>query len=425
MQHNLKKIGFQHISEIRNILIKAIIPLTAAFFASNVFATSTTNYEPTSITAQIQSPQVQELPATAAMYPGESMLTAAGYPSLVKFSKGDATKPLVIFIPGNNSLGRISYGYPGGNPKDFLAYWLNQAGYSFLSISYPMDNPVYPNPKNYAQLSVADYAKQVAAITQYYINTYHLTNKIIVLMWSGGGRAAVNINQEMKKSNLNLDFAVSLAATPPLGGVAGINHPSVAKNFPMDANGYLNDVLYKNLLQQISVENKLNGKIIIPENIYHSQFVGNSPVQFYNPFIKYDGKQLVVDESGMKANQYYQNYTEYPIVTSIVGDNQIDALHSILGVSAWNFINQQSLYLRNLNLQYTNLSAAQWQNLQATMNSIPGEFTRYVTGSHFFFIGEKGAKATVKALQSEQHSVDKVNHELANPAYKVSNPWPI
>lgn len=49
MQHNLKN-RLQHISEIRNILIKAIIPLTAAFFASNVFATSTTNYEPTSIT---------------------------------------------------------------------------------------------------------------------------------------------------------------------------------------------------------------------------------------------------------------------------------------------------------------------------------------------------------------------------------------
>lgn len=423
MQTNSKKISFRRTTGVK--VARIIVAILATFFAGNALAAVSATSAVGIINNPATTAAVQILPPTTAMYPGESMLAVAGYPALVKFSKGDATKPLVIFIPGNNSLGRISYGYPGGNPKDFLAYWLNQAGYSFLSISYPMDNPVYPNPKNYAQLSVADYAKQVAAITQYYVNTYHLANKIIVLMWSGGGRAAVNINQEMKKSNLNLDFGVSLAATPPLGGVSGINHPSIAKKFPMDADGYLDDVLYKNLLQQISVENKLNGKIIIPENIYHSQFVGNSPVQFYNPFIKYDGKQLVVDESGMKANQYYQNYAEYPIVTSIVGDNQIDSLHSILGVSAWNFINQQSLYLRNLNLQYTNLSASQWQNLQATMSSIPSEFTRFVTGSHFFFIGEKGAKATVKALQSEQHSVDKVNSELANPAYKVSNPWPI
>ena len=52
-------------------------------------------------------------------------------------------------------------------------------------------------------------------------------------------------------------------------------------------------IMYKNLLQQISIENKLNGKTIIPENIYHSQFVGNSPVQFYGSYAKRVGKYLV------------------------------------------------------------------------------------------------------------------------------------
>ena len=268
------------------------------FIASNTYAIN-------------NQPQIDKsltlLPSNSNMYPGESMFSANGYPSLVKFVKGDPKKPLVVFITGNLHLGRISYGFPGGNDKDFLAYWLNKEGYSFLSISYPLEHPVYTG--DYAQFTLEDFGKQVAQITQYYIGQQKLNNDVIVLLWSGAGRSIVNINREMKNSKINLDFAVSLDASPPLMGINATNTPSVSGKFPINSSGYLDKKVLTNFtMEQVHGENKLNGKVIIPDNIYESQFMASSPVQFYNNFIRYDGTKLVTDESGMLKNNYYQNF---------------------------------------------------------------------------------------------------------------------
>jgi hypothetical protein len=77
------------------------------------------------------------------LYPHEQLLTLNGVQSLIYFVKGNPHKPLIIFVPGNANLARIGYGYPEGDSKDFLAYWINKQGYSFLGVSYPMDNKVY------------------------------------------------------------------------------------------------------------------------------------------------------------------------------------------------------------------------------------------------------------------------------------------
>lgn len=359
---------------------------------------------------------VTVLPSNSSMYPGESMFNANGYPSLVKFVKGDSKKPLVVFIPGNLHLGRISYGFPGGNDKDFLAYWLNKEGYSFLSISYPLEHPVYPG--DYSQFTLEDFGKQVAQITQYYIQQEKLNNSVIVLLWSGAGRSIVNINREMKNSKINLDFAVSLDASPPLMGINATNTPNVSGKFPINSSGYLDkNVLTTFTTDQVHGENKLNGKVIIPDNIYESQFMASSPVQFYNNFIKYNGSKLVTDESGMLKNNYYQNFADYPLVAVIHDDDQLDAFHVVLDSSNWNFINEQALYSKYLNLSYEHLTNKQWLGLQSIYASIPSALTRVIHGNHWFFIGENGARQTAQAIQEEEQSVHKIKQELTNPAY--------
>ena len=63
------------------------------------------------------------------MYPDETMETGAGFPALVRFEKNDAGAPLFA---------RIDYGYPEGRPSDFLCHWLKEAGYSTLTMTYPL-----------------------------------------------------------------------------------------------------------------------------------------------------------------------------------------------------------------------------------------------------------------------------------------------
>ena len=82
--------------------------------------------------------------AGAALFPGEEMITAAAFPCLIRFEKSAHDQPLVVFVPGTSFLARIAYGFPAGRPTDFLSHWLVAAGFPFLGVSYPLDNPVYP-----------------------------------------------------------------------------------------------------------------------------------------------------------------------------------------------------------------------------------------------------------------------------------------
>src|SRR5438552_174792 len=104
----------------------------------------------------------QVLLAKTNLYNDEQLIEVNNFQTLFKFIKGDENKPLVIFIPGAAHLARISYGFPGGNDDDFLCYWLHKKGYSFLGISYPIDNPCYT--KIYPSFNIRDWGNQIATL---------------------------------------------------------------------------------------------------------------------------------------------------------------------------------------------------------------------------------------------------------------------
>src|SRR3990167_731286 len=138
---------------------------------------------------------------TAILYPGEKIKNTFGYPNLVKFINADKNKPLIIFIPGNSHLARISYGFPGCNQDDFLAYWFHKNGYPFLAISYPLGNSVFQ--KNYPSYSIDDWSKSIAEIARQTIEKNNLSKNIVVVAWSMGGELAQRINTHAKNKNIN------------------------------------------------------------------------------------------------------------------------------------------------------------------------------------------------------------------------------
>ena len=75
----------------------------------------------------------------AAIYPGEELRVAAGFPVLSQFRKGDPGQPLVVFVTGGGVLARIAYGHEGARPAGFLAQLISDA--RFLS-DYAGDFPV-------------------------------------------------------------------------------------------------------------------------------------------------------------------------------------------------------------------------------------------------------------------------------------------
>jgi hypothetical protein len=110
---------------------------------------------------------IERLPPSADLYPGEEMLATNGIETLNYFKAGAPDKPLMIFVPGGFHLARVAYGYPGGNERDFLAFWLGKRGYSFLGASYPTGNKVYSEV--YPEFSIRDWGQQVATVAKHYV----------------------------------------------------------------------------------------------------------------------------------------------------------------------------------------------------------------------------------------------------------------
>jgi hypothetical protein len=157
------------------------------------------------------------LSENAALYPGEEIRLGAGYPALVKFLPGDVDKPLVVFITGGGVLARVAYGHPESYPPDFIAYWLQEKGYPFLALSYPIDNPVFLSV--HPGFSVRDWGTQVSEIIDQHIDEDDEDRKVLVLAWSMAGRIAEPLTSALAHRKIAVELFVAMAASTALLGL--------------------------------------------------------------------------------------------------------------------------------------------------------------------------------------------------------------
>jgi hypothetical protein len=315
----------------------------------------------TAIPAAAQSP---------VLYPGEKVVQLAGYPAMVRYSKGDPQKPLLVFIPGQSHLARIAYGAPGTRPEDFLAYWLQKEGYNFLAFSFPIASlhPIFDKP--YPDYTGEIWGQQIALAAQQAIKENGLSNKIVLLNWSMGGRAMEIATQESRKLGLDVVAGISMAATPPI---------------PRGMPKSIVDMLHKDdssgRLAMIHADEADNGHIIIPVDVYTNEFVGDMPLSLatYSSF----------------------DMNDYPLVAVLMDSKQADPTHALGDPSAWAFINGRTAS-RIGSAAAKSLTPEKWDALLALERSMDGRLRTPVGGNHFFFVGEKGARTAAEAID---HSV--------------------
>lgn len=334
------------------------------------------------------------------LYPSERIMTFANAETLTYFQKGDATKPLVIFIPGDSHLARISYGYPQGQEKDFLAYWVHHRGYSFLGLSYPLANSVYS--QKYPSFSIQQWGDQIVQAADYFIKAHGLSKKIVVLGWSMGGAVEQVVYKAAQKRGLDLEVFIGLSAVPPL--------PFIMQSGSFDTNVMNKDHLAKRsqlvpwFMKQLTSQNALNGHTIISPSVYKNEFIGDIPTAlsaegYYlekDKFIK--NNELTYQDSGVF------DFAHTPWIALIVDDALEDAKISTIDPFSWNFIRAEMIFHRYLK---KGINPSQWSSLKELIKKIPDQLMATVHGNHFFFVGEQGAKAT--ALHME-NLINTVNH---------------
>lgn len=349
--------------------------------------------------------------ANSALYPGERLMNAANAQTLVYFSKGNPSKPLVIFIPGDSHLARISYGYPNGKKQDFLDYWLTKKGYSFLAVSYPLENSVYS--KVYPNFSIQDWGEQIVDVAQKIIKENQLSNSIIILGWSMGGSIEQTVAAAAKERGLKLELFIGLAAVPPL--------PYVMQSGPYETKtmraNHLADrtALFPVFTQLLDEQDRYNQHTIIPQSIYLSQFVGHIPAAIAAEGYSYQNGQLIKNVQQTLKDGGVFNFANTPWIALIEDDSPTTAKISLIDPAAWDFIRTEMIYNHYLKGNDLNkLTPEQWSRLAHLIDETPDYLKLNVHGNHFFFVGEKGASATADKIEELESRVKKISGQIEN-----------
>ena len=81
---------------------------------------------------------------------------------------------------------------------------------------------------------------------------------------------------------------------------------------------------------------------------------------------------------------------------------QLDARHALMDRATWGFYMTQSLSEARV-LEHAKspsaLAPAKWTRINDLIHAAPARLTMVMPGNHMFFLGEKGARSTVAALE--------------------------
>ncbi len=330
-----------------------------------------------------------------ALYDGETLTTAAGYPALYRFIPADKSKPLIVFVPGDAHLARIFYGYPGGHDEDFVSHWVNRAGYPFLAVSYPLGNTVFS--ASYPAYTIEDWGNQVAEVVANVIDAQALTKRVIICGWSMGGKIAASVGRAAKAKGFTIDAFVAMSADPP---VPGFLPAANGANIRMTSAGYADrEPIYNWFFNAVDQQNAYNDHTIIPQDIYRRDFLGATPVALIDSGLVFQDNKFVENVSLALRTGGTFDFADYPFPVVVHDNSADDAENALLDPGDWAFIRNRVLVEKYKGeTAYTDLTEPQWERLRLMVGSSGSDFTETVEGNHFFFIGSIGARTTVEKI---------------------------
>ena len=331
----------------------------------------------------------------ATLYPSEKLLSGAGYPALVYFKKGHPEKPLIVGIPGGAHLARVFYGCSSCSNEDFLAHWIHELGYSFAAISYPVDHPIFQS--THPEFSIKAWGAQAAEISKTLIDSHNLAPRVVCIGWSMAGKITQPFFYAAKERQLDVILYISLSATAPLP----FQIPGLQNAIQRSPSG-LADIssLYESFVESIREQSQLNGREIIAENAYLSEFLGNLPVALLGTPLRNGEGTFEQDLEVALADMGTFQYADFPLVGMLLANSTSEARHALTDYGTWSFYISQKIYrhLISLEKQFGDMSRAQWSEAMRLSQAAPSRLTRTVSGNHFFFVGRQGANESAEKI---------------------------
>jgi hypothetical protein len=325
------------------------------------------------------------------LLPNEVLHQKHGFEFLTYFKKGQLDQPLIVFFPGWAHLARIAYGGGDIPSEESLAYAFQEQGYSFLAISYPLENRVYSTI--YPQLQMRDWAQGCASITQEIF--YQFPHPyLIAIHWSASGNLMTCFKSAVQSLGLPHPFSVSLEATPPILILSELMQiPEILDNGLASIKK-----LYPHWLQQI---NTMLGKELDPKH-YQETFLGAIPVGLLGTSHVYREGKIESDLAFSIKDRQAFDYAKSPLVITISGNAQESPYHPLVDRSTWSFINERKIYHGYLSLLSSKLNALsdhEWDKLCNLVKTFSQKMIYSIKGNHFLFIGRQRAQEIVEIIQ--------------------------
>lgn len=330
------------------------------------------------------------------IYPHEKLVMRAGFPSLEYYRDGLRQQPLVVFVTGGGITARISYGHPEGAEQDFLAWWVREAGYPFLALSYPLDNPAFPTV--HPDFSVRDWGEQIAESIADVVATQQLPREVVILAWSMAGRVAVPLADALKRQGCDIALFIAMVASPPFAFLPALENLTAARNGLADVAGSFTSWLAQSLVRQ----GQRAGHTLIPDQLFRQEFTGNLPVNLIASSLRWREGGFVPDVGADLADTRALDHAAYPPAASMTHGDIGDPRHALTDGPAWAFVINQALYARRLARHQDRLSTLPeqtWRRLVACVRSAATGLNDVMEGNHMFFVGQDGARATVASME--------------------------
>ena len=348
------------------------------------------------------------------LYPGEEMRRGAGFPQLAYYRPGDPLRPLVVFLPGGGHLARVAYGHPQGRKQDFLDYWLKEMGYGLLALSYPCDHPVFETL--HPEMTITDWGNSAAEIARQIVSEYGLGPRVVLMGWSLGGRAARNFTLAAKRLSLAVDAFISLAAAPPLPG-SGVLDPASLTYTDEGLWSVMTpgSSLERERMAAIAAQNAVNGRQVLSFEHYVRNYCANTPIQLRGERHRVKGGRRFNSEGDAAEDQGSFRFADYPLTGAIVPTLQADARHALTDALTWSYLNSQKIYYGLLKSRLDEgplLSSDKWRSLRELFAGLPVRLSREVSGGHYFFLGEIGARQTINQMASLLEEIAALESEI-------------
>lgn len=336
----------------------------------------------------------------------EKLTNIANYPALTYFKLGDKAKNLVIFVTGGYNLARVAYGMPSLAKSDFLAYWFQKKGYSFLGLSYPLDHETFT--ETYPEFSILDWAKKIVSAAKLEIKNNNLPKTFIMLGWSMAGKSISQVNKIAKSSDLTCIY-VSLASSPPLNGLISANFFDELIKKPTKKGLSSKAPLIPWFLLQLHEQNELNDRVIIDDDIYINSMLGDLSINLHSTNMRFNNGIFEGDVAATLSDTNAMDYASFPMTGLIYGDSRLDYLNTLFNQFDWSPMLSRAIYNQlTKNMPIDSLSPQQWECFMSLINNTPRLLSRQIKGSHLFFLGKKGAKKTVLHVESLLKCITKI-----------------